>query len=155
MPTREGALLLAVIVDAHSRRVVGWAMDDHQRIDLAERALTMALQQRRPPPGLFLHHDRGSQYTGARYRAKAETAKITLSMSRPSMPYDNAMAESFFATLKLELMEGAMHASRKDARQAVFEYLEIFYNRVRMHSSLGYRSPVQAERDYLLTKSVS
>jgi len=155
LPTREGPLLLAVIVDVHSRRIVGWAMDNHQRLELAERALEMAIQQRQPQPGLILHHDRGSQYTGARYRAKAEAAKIQLSMSRPGMPYDNALAESFFATLKLELMEGAMHASRKDARQAVFEYLEIFYNRVRMHSSLGYRSPVQAERDYLLTKSVS
>jgi len=155
LPTREGALLLAVIVDVHSRRIVGWAMDDHQRLELAERALEMAIQQRQPPPGLILHHDRGSQYTGARYRTKAETAKMQLSMSRPGMPYDNAMAESFFATLKLELMEGTTYANRNAARQGVFEYLEIFYNRVRMHSSLGYRSPVQAERDYLLTKSVS
>ena len=155
LPTREGALLLAVIVDVHSRRVVGWAMDDHQRLELAERALEMALQHRRPKPGLILHHDRGSQYTAARYRAKAETAKIELSMSRPSMPYDNALAESFFATLKLELMEGMAYRTREDARQAVFEYLEIFYNRIRMHSSLNYRSPAQAERDYLLTKSVS
>jgi len=155
LPTREGALLLAVIVDVHSRRVVGWAMDDHQRLELAERALEMAVQQRRPHPGLILHHDRGSQYTGARYRAKAETAKIMLSMSRPSMPYDNALAESFFATLKLELTGDVIYATREDARQAVFEYMEIFYNRVRMHSSLGYRSPVQAEQDYLLTKSVS
>lgn len=155
LPTRQGALLLAVIVDVHSRRVVGWAMDAHQRLELAERALEMALQHRKPGPGLILHHDRGSQYTGARYRAKAEAAKIRLSMSRPSMPYDNAMAESFFATLKLELMEGVTHASREDAIQAVFEYLEIFYNRIRLHSALGYRSPLQAERDYLLTNSVS
>lgn len=143
LPTREGALLLAVIVDVHSRRVVGWAMDDHQRLELAERALEMALQHRRPKPGLILHHDRGSQYTAARYRAKAETAKIELSMSRPSMPYDNALAESFFATLKLELMEGVTYARREDARQAVFEYLEIFYNRIRMHSSLGYHKGVR------------
>jgi len=155
LPTREGVLLLAVIVDIHSRRVVGWAMDDHQRLELAERALDMALVHRRPPPGLILHHDRGSQYTGARYRAKAESAKMLLSMSRPSMPYDNAVAESFFATLKLELMEGVRYVTRNDAREAVFEYLEIFYNRIRMHSSLGYRSPVQAEQTYLKTKSVS
>lgn len=76
-------------------------------------------------------------------------------MSRPSMPHDNAMAESFFATLKLELMEGTIHPTREAAKQAVFEYLEIFYNRARMHSSLGYRSPLQAERDYLTTQSVS
>ena len=105
LPTREGPLYFAALVDACSRRVIGWAMDDHQRLDLTERALEMALQQRRPKPGLLLHHDRGSQYTGARYRAKAEAAKIQLSMSRPGLPYDNAMAESFFATLKLELMD--------------------------------------------------
>ncbi len=91
LPTREGPLYFAALVDACSRRVIGWAMDDHQRLDLTERALEMALQQRRPKPGLLLHHDRGSQYTGARYRAKAEAAKIQLSMSRPGLPYDNAM----------------------------------------------------------------
>lgn len=155
LQTRQGPLLLAILLDVHSRRVVGWAMDDHQRLELAERALDMALLQRRPGLDLILHHDRGSQYTAARYRTKAETAKIQLSMSRPSMPYDNAMAESFFATLKLELMEGVMYATREDARQAVFEYLEIFYNRIRMHSALNYRSPLQAEQAYQLTKSVS
>ena len=148
LPTREGPLYLAAIVDACSRRVVGWAMDSQQRLDLTERALDMALQHRRPKPGLILHHDRGSQYTGARYRAKAEAANILLSMSRPGMPYDNAMAESFFATLKLELMEDKPFKTRDAARMAVFEYIEIFYNRIRMHSSLGYRSPVDAERDY-------
>lgn len=155
LQTRQGPLFLAVIVDVHSRRVVGWAMDHHQRLELAERALEMALQHRRPRPGLILHHDRGSQYTGARYRTKAETAKIRLSMSRPAMPYDNALAESFFATLKLELMEGAIYSTQEDARQAVFEYMEVFYNRIRMHSSLDYKSPAQAERDYQTTKSVS
>lgn len=121
LSTRQGPLHLAVLVDACSRRVVGWAMDDHQRLDLTERALDMAIQQRRPKPGLLLHHDCGSQYTGARYRAKAEAAKIQLSMSRPSMPYDNAMAESFFATLKLELLEDKPFKTRDPARSAVFE----------------------------------
>ena len=155
LPTRQGPLYFAVLVDACSRRVVGWAMDDHQRLDLTERALDMAMQQRRPKPGLILHHDRGSQYTCARYRAKAEAAKIQLSMSRPSMPYDNAMAESFFATLKLELTDNKPFANREDARTAVFEYVELFYNRVRMHSALGYRSPMQAEREYQPVRSVS
>lgn len=155
LPTREGPLHLATVVDVYSRRVVGWAMDDHQRLDLTERALDMALQHRRPLPGLTLHHDRGSQYTGARYRAKAEEACIRLSMSRPSMPYDNAMAESFFATLKLEISDGKLFANRDTARTAVFEYVEVFYNRTRMHSSLGYRSPAQAEKDYLQASSVS
>ena len=153
--TREGPLLFATIVDAYSRRVVGWAMDDHQRMDLTERALEMALLHRQPQPGLILHHDRGSQYTGARYRAKAEAAKILLSMSRPGMPYDNALAESFFASLKLEINDGQAFKTRDAARRAVFEYVEVFYNRVRMHSALGYRSPIQAERDYQQVRSVS
>lgn len=155
LPTREGSLYFAALVDACSRRVVGWAMDNHQRLDLTERALDMALQQRRPKPGLVLHHDRGSQYTGARYRAKVEAAKLQLSMSRPGLPYDNAMAESFFATLKLELMDDEPFESRDAARMAVFEYVELFYNRVRMHSALGYRSPMQAEREYQPVRSVS
>ena len=153
--TREGPLLLATVIDVFSRRVVGWAMDNHQRTDLTERALDMALQHRRPAPGLVLHHDRGSQYTSARYRAKVEAAKITLSMSRPSMPYDNAMAESFFASLKLEINDGEAFANRDAARRAVFEYVEVFYNRVRMHSGLGYQSPMQAEQDYLTVRFVS
>lgn len=155
LPTREGPLHLAVLVDTCSRRVVGWAMDDHQRLDLTERALEMAIQHRCPKPGLLLHHDRGSQYTGARYRAKAEAAKIQLSMSRPSMPYDNAMAESFFATLKLELLDDRPFKTRDAARSAVFEYIEIFYNRDRMHSALDYRSPTQAEQQYQQVRSVS
>lgn len=153
--TREGPLLLATVIDVFSRRVVGWAMDDHQRIELTERALDMALLHRRPAPGLVLHHDRGSQYTSARYRAKVEAAKITLSMSRPSMPYDNAMAESFFASLKLEINDGEAFANRDAARRAVFEYVEVFYNRVRLHSGLGYRSPMQTEQDYLTVRFVS
>ena len=155
LPTREGPLYFAALVDACSRRVIGWAMDDHQRLDLTERALEMALQHRRPKPGLLLHHDRGSQYTGARYRAKAEAAKIQLSMSRPGLPYDNAMAESFFATLKLELMDDKPFETRDAARTAVFEYVELFYNRIRMHSALGYRTPMQAERDYQTVRTVS
>ncbi|GAB3383487.1 hypothetical protein GCM10027432_13390 [Lysobacter fragariae] len=155
LPTREGPLYFAALVDACSRRVVGWAMDSHQRLDLTERALDMALQHRRPKPGLILHHDRGSQYTGARYRAKAEAARIQLSMSRPGIPYDNAMAESFFATLKLELIDDKPFSSREAARMAVFEYVELFYNRIRMHSALGYQSPIQAEREYQPVRSVS
>ena len=155
IPTGEGPLHLAILLDIHSRRVIGWAMDGHQRQELTERALQMALLQRRPTAGLTLHHDRGSQYTSARYRAIVETAKLRLSMSRPGMPYDNAMAESFFATLKLELLERRAFPTREAARLAVFEYVEVFYNRIRMHSSLGYRSPVQTEDDYQRAISVS
>lgn len=145
VPTREGWLYLATVLDVCSRRVVGWAMASRQTFDLAERALHMAIVQRRPPPHLVLHHDRGSQYTSASYRAKAEAANMLLSMSRPGMPYDNAMAESFFGTLKLELMPDRVFASREAARLAVFDYIEAFYNRTRMHSALGYQSPAQYE----------
>lgn len=95
------------------------------------------------------------QYTGARYRAKAEAASIQLSMSRAAMPYDNALAESFFATLKLEIGDDKPFESQHTDRSAVFEYVELFYNRVRLHSALGYRSPTQAERDYQKVRSVS
>jgi len=155
LPTRKGLLHLTIIVDVYSRRLVGWAMDDHQRIEPTDRALDMAMQHRRPRPDVTLRHDRDSQYTGARYRAKGEDAQIRMSMSRPGMPYDNAMAESLFATLKLEISDGKPFASREAARMTVFEYVEVFYNRTRLHSSLGYRSPAQAEREYLQNRSVS
>lgn len=148
VPTREGWLYLATVLDVYSRRIVGWAMASQQTRDLAERALHMALVHRRPAPGLILHHDQGSQYTSATYRAKAEQAQMLLSMSRPGMPYDNAMAESFFGTLKLELMPERAFASREAARLAVFDYIEVFYNRTRMHSALGYQSPAQYEERF-------
>ena len=146
--TREGWLYLATVLDVCSRRVVGWAMDSQQTRDLAERALHMALVHRRPAPGLVLHHDQGCQYTSARYRAKAEAAKMILSMSRPGMPYDNAMAESFFSTLKLEGVPDKTFESREAARLALFDYIEVFYNRTRMHSSLEYQSPAQYEERF-------
>ncbi|NZA25852.1 DDE-type integrase/transposase/recombinase [Luteimonas sp. SJ-92] len=123
--------------DVCSRRIVGWAMASQQTRDLAEHALDMALVQRQPGHDLVLHHDRGSQYTSARYRAKVEATSIVLSMSRPGTPSttDNAMAENFFSTLKLELVPEAF-ASREVARLAVFNYIETFYNRTRMHSAL-------------------
>ena len=154
IPTGEGPLYLAILIDLYSRRVIGWAMDSHQRQELTERALRMALVQRRPDAELTLHHDRGSQYTSARYRVIAEEAILRLSFSRPGMPYDNAVSESFFASLKFELPEQPAQ-SRDAARMAVFEYVEVFYNRNRMHSSLGYRSPLQAEPDYQQLKLVS
>ena len=154
IPTGEGPLYLAVLIDLFSRRVVGWAMDSHQRQELTERALRMALVQRRPSAELTLHHDRGSQYTSARYRATAEESILRLSFSRPGMPYDNAVSESFFASLKFELPEQPAK-SRDAARLMVFEYIEVFYNRIRMHSSLGYRSPLQAEQEYQQLKLVS
>jgi putative transposase len=154
IPTGEGPLYLAVIIDLYSRRVIGWAMDSHQRQELAERALRMALLQRPTGAELTLHHDRGSQYTSTRYRAIAEESLLRLSFSRSGMPYDNAVSESFFASLKFELPEQPAK-TRDAARLMVFDYLEVFYNRIRMHSSLGYRSPLQTEQDYQLPKLVS
>src|SRR3546814_12164672 len=119
-----------------SRRVVGWAMASQQTRDLAERALEMAIVHRRPEPNVVLHHDRGSQYTSARYRAKVETANMVLSMSRPAMPYDNAMAESFFGTLKLELIPDKAFVSTETARPAAFYSLEAFPHRTPMPSAL-------------------
>lgn len=143
--TREGWLYLAIVLDVCSRRVVGWAMASTQKRELAEDALHMAIVHRRPMSGLILHHDRGSQYTSARYRAKVKAAGLVMSMSRPGFPYDNALAESFFGTLKLELTREQAFPSRDEARRAVFDYIEIFYNRVRMHSALQYRSPLEHE----------
>lgn len=148
VPTREGWLYLATVLDVCSRRVVGWAMASQQTRDLTERALHMAIVHRRPASGLILHHDQGSQYTSARYRAKVEAAKMVLSMSRPGMPYDNAMAESFFGTLKLEGLPDKPFATREAARLAVFEYIEVFYNRTRMHSALDYQSPARYEERF-------
>lgn len=143
--TREGWLFLAIVLDVCSRRIVGWSMASTQKRELAEDALQMAIVHRRPSLGLTLHHDQGSQYTSARYRAKVEAAGMVLSMSRPGFPYDNALAESFFSTLKLELMREQAFLTRDEARRAVFDYIEIFYNRVRMHSALQYRSPAEHE----------
>ena len=146
--TREGWLYLATVLDVCSRRIVGWAMGSQQTLDLAERALHMAIVHRRPAPGLILHHDQGCQYTSARYRTKVESAKMILSMSRPGMPYDNAMAESFFSTLKLEGVPDKAFATREAARIALFNYIEVFYNRTRMHSALEYQSPAQYEERF-------
>jgi len=145
IPTWEGWLYLAVLLDAYSRRVVGWAMAEHLRTELPLAALQGALQQRRPPTGLVHHTDRGSQYTAAAYQAVLETHQVTASMSRASNCYDNALAESFFATLKTELIETRPWPTRRAAQHAVFEWIEVFYNRQRRHSALGYRSPVAFE----------
>jgi putative transposase len=148
--TREGWLYLAVLLDAHSRRVVGRAMADHLRAELALDALAMALRARRPPPGLVHHTDRGSQYTAATYRATLAERAITVSMSRAGECLDNAVAESFFATLKAELVDTQAWPTRAAARLAIFEWIEVWYNRQRRHSTLGYLTPVAHERQVLL-----
>jgi transposase InsO family protein len=143
--TREGWLSLAVLLDAHSRRVVGWAMADHLRTELALDALAMALARRRPAAGLVHHTDRGCQYTAVAYRSRLASAGLACSMSRSGQCLDNALAESFFATLKSELVERRHWATRAAARTAIFAWIEVFYNRQRAHSALAYRPPAVFE----------
>ena len=150
LPTGEGWLDLAVLLDAYSRRVVGWAMADHLRAELAAAALAMALRARRPPPGLVHHTDRGSQYTAATYRAMLADRESTVSMSRAGECLDNAVAESFFATLKAELVDTRTWPTRAAAQTAIFEWIEVWYNRQRRHSTLGYLTPVAHEEQHLL-----
>ena len=145
VPTWEGWLYLAILVDAYSRRVVGWAMADHLRTELALEALHLALTSRRPGPGLIHHTDRGCQYTATAYQQVLGAHGIAPSMSRTGNCYDNALAESFFATLKRELIDTQPWPTRRMARQAIFEWLEVFYNRQRRHSALSYVSPVTFE----------
>jgi transposase InsO family protein len=143
--TAEGWLYLAVVLDLATRRVVGWGMGTTLETSLVLQALRMALRRRRPPAGLLHHSDRGCQYASAAYRAALAAAGITASMSRPGDCWDNAVAESFFATLKWELVRRCRWATRAQARSAVFEYIEAWYNRRRRHSSLGYVSPAEYE----------
>jgi transposase InsO family protein len=146
--TWEGWLYLAVILDAFSRRVVGWALADHLRTELATAALHMALTTRQPTAGLIHHSDRGSQYLSAAYTGILTEHGLRSSVGRPGTCWDNAAAESFFATLKTELLHRATWPTRQHARSAIFAYLEGFYNRHRRHSTLGFRSPADFEANY-------
>jgi putative transposase len=149
VPTREGWLYLAIVLELASRRVVGWAMRETLDADLALAALRMALADRRPAPGLLHHSDRGSQYACGEYRALLAAHGLEASMSKKGDCWDNAVAESFFATVETEVIMEADWPTRDAARQAIFAYIETWYNRERRHSSLGYRSPVQYEREVL------
>jgi putative transposase len=144
--TAEGWLYLAVILDLFSRMVVGWAMAATEDSELVELALRMALANRHPPEGLLHHSDRGSEFTSDRYLALLREAGIEVSMSRTGDCYDNAAMESFFATLTRECTGRVRFATRQEARSAVFEYLECFYNPVRLHSTLQYVSPSAFEQ---------
>lgn len=144
--TWEGWMYLATVIDVASRRVVGWAMADHMRSELVCDAFTMAIDQRRPPAGLIFHSDRGSQYTSDEFTKLLEDNEIRQSLSRPGQCWDNAVAESFFATLKCELIHLHAWPTRARARSAIFEYIEGWYNWRRLHSSLGYLSPADYER---------
>jgi putative transposase len=146
IPTREGWLYLAAVEDLYSRRVVGWAMAEHMESRLVVGALAMAVERRLPDEGLLAHSDRGSQYASEHYQLLLARHGITCSMSRRADCWDNAPMESFFASLKKELVHGADFATRAEARAAIFEYIEVFYNGQRRHSSLGYVSPAEYEQ---------
>jgi len=145
VPTRAGWLFLAVVLDLASRRVVGWAMRETLEADLALGALRMALGGRRPAPGLLHHSDRGVQYACAEYQALLSAHGLVASMSRKGDCWDNAVAESFFATLERELIVRSDWRTRDEARRALFRYIETWYNRARRHSTLGYLSPAAYE----------
>jgi putative transposase len=143
--TWEGWLYLASVIDLASRRVVGFAMAEHMRADLVCDALQMAIDRRRPAPGLLFHSDRGSQYTSGQFRQLLEDNGVRQSLSRPRQCWDNAVGESWFATLKEELIYRQSWPTRAQARHAIFEFVEVFYNRQRLHSSLNYLTPAEYE----------
>ena len=146
--TSEGWLYLAVVLDLFARRVVGWAMADHLRTELPLAALTMALGRRRPPTALLHHSDQGVQYASDAYQQVLQSHGIVCSMSRRGNCWDNAVVESFFATLKTELTDDRW-PTRRAARDAISEYIEVFYNAQRLHSSLGYRAPNDFEKMFI------
>lgn len=142
--TRKGVLFLATIIDLYSRKIVGWSMSDKQNRHLAKDALHMAIENRQPNPGLIHHTDQGVQYRAGEYRAILDAHDMIQSMSRKGNCHDNAVAESFFSHLKNELIYHHDFADHDEARSAIFDYIEVFYNRQRLHQTLGYKSP----RDY-------
>lgn len=146
IPTAEGWLYLAVVLDLYSRRIVGWAMSDRLERHLVIAALHMAVKMRQPPPGLLHHSDRGSQYASDDYQALLTQHQMRCSMSRTGNCYDNAPTESFFGTLKTELVHHCQYQTKAEAKTDIFEYIEVFYNRFRRHSALGYQSPVNFEK---------
>jgi putative transposase len=150
VPTREGWLYLAVVEDLFSRRIVGWSMAEAMESRLVVDAVEMAIARRRPEVGLVAHSDRGSQYASDHYQRVLGAAGIVCSMSRVGQCWDNAPVESFFGRLKceIEVTAGEVFVTREQAKAAIFEYLEVFYNRVRRHSSLGFVSPEEFERTY-------
>ena len=151
LPTWQGFVYLAVVIDAWSRRVVGWSMASHLRTELVLDALEMALWNRRPAPGLIHHSDHGSQYTSLAFGHRCREAGIAASMGSVGDCFDNAMCESFFASLECELIDCSRWRTHREARIAVFDYIECFYNPRRRHSGIGYLSPAEFERRTLRT----
>ena len=148
VPTREGWLYLCVFLDLFSRRVVGWAMSERMTAELVTSALSMAVQQRHPGTGLLIHSDRGSQYASELYQRHLSVHQFVCSMSRKGNCWDNSVAESFFHTLKGELIHHADYQTRAQARTEIFEFIEVFYNRTRHHSTLDYQPPLLFERQH-------
>jgi putative transposase len=149
--TREGWLYLAVLIDLYSRRVVGWSMGERLNEPLVTAALIMAIEHRQPKPGLVHHTDQGIVYAASGYRAILNQRGIIPSMSRKGDPYDNAVAESFFSNLKNELTWHVRFRTRDEARAAIFDYIEVFYNRQRLHQTLDYITPVHREECYAVS----
>jgi putative transposase len=143
IPTRSGWLYLAVMIDLHSRLVVGWSMKDRPNHELVNEALMMAVEQRRPKPGLIHHSDQGILYSSASYLTLLKKYGMLRSMSGKGNCYDNAVAESFFSSLKNEIVHHRNYQTRDEARAEIFEYIELFYNRKRLHQSLNYQTPMQ------------
>ena len=141
----EAFIYLAIVLDAFSRKAVGWALDNHLEARLAVQALNMAIQARDPPPGLIHHSDRGVQYASAEYAARLAERDFQRSMSRAGNPYDNAKAEAFMKTLKTEEVDGKAYLNLEDARRQIGDFIEAVYNEDRLHSALGYKSPVAFE----------
>ena len=146
--TREGWLYLAVVIDLYARSVVGWSMSTRNNTALVREALEIAVDERQPKHGLIHHSDRGQTYAAATYRRRLAELGMVSSMSRKGDCWDNAVAESFFATLKFELVDRRVFASRQAARTAIFEYIAVFYNRQRIHQTLGYRTPLEMEETH-------
>ncbi len=144
--TKEGWLYLSTVMDLYSRRIVGWAMEERLAQALVNKALKMAVENRRPGSGLLLHSDRGSQYAAFAYQGLLRKYGMICSMSRKGDCWDNAVMESFFHTLKVELIYGNVFETRSQARRCIFEYIEVFYNRIRIHSAIGYNSPEEYEK---------
>ena len=151
--TSEGWLYLAVIIDTYARKVVGWSMADHLRAELVIKALEMALWNRQPAPGLVHHSDHGSQYTSLAFGQRLEAAGILGSMGVVGDALDNALAESFFASLQVELLDRQPWQTRQQLTTAIFDYIEVFFNRQRLHSTLGYLSPLEFEEVYALQQA--
>jgi len=143
--TKQGWLYLAVVMDIYSRKIVGWSLDSSLSAELVIKALMMAILHRNPEQGIIFHSDRGSQYTSSSVREMLKSYQMTQSMSSTGNCYDNAITESFFHTIKTELTFWNSYQTREEAKRSIFEYIEIFYNRQRLHSAIGYLSPVEFE----------